>query len=114
MKTKKSKKCHKVRYKDDLDAKIALANIKHKDSSRRPKQECRVYHCPRCKGWHTTSMTEYTETGKDVFLPEKKKTEDTVYPHTPSAEVKQLVPTRMRIPAGLTPSPALFARKMIS
>lgn len=47
--------CHKVRYRDEIAAKLALASAKWTDGSRRPKVESRTYRCPRCKGWHLTS-----------------------------------------------------------
>ncbi|KMM44867.1 hypothetical protein CWIS_13650 [Cellulomonas sp. A375-1] len=45
----------KVRYRDRLDALLALSKIGRKDSPRRPGSEQRAYPCPRCKGWHLTS-----------------------------------------------------------
>ena len=36
-------------------AKIALANIGRKDSSKRSKNERGFYPCPKCKGFHLTS-----------------------------------------------------------
>ena len=45
----------KVRYRDRLDALLALSRIDRKDSPRRSKSEQRAYPCPRCKGWHLTS-----------------------------------------------------------
>jgi hypothetical protein len=47
--------CGKVRFHDEIAAKIALAKIRAKDNPRRPKTERRVYHCPKCAGWHLTS-----------------------------------------------------------
>lgn len=41
----------KVRYRDELGAKIALANTQAKDHG-----EKRVYRCPICRGWHLTSQ----------------------------------------------------------
>lgn len=48
-------RCSKYRYRSEIGAKLALANIRHTDSSRRPKQEQRAYRCPACHGWHLTS-----------------------------------------------------------
>ena len=47
--------CTKVRYRDKIAAKLALASTAHKDGSRRAKAERRVYRCPACHGWHLTS-----------------------------------------------------------
>jgi hypothetical protein len=49
-------KCTKIRYRDKLAAKLALARTAHKDGSHRPKAERRVYRCPSCRGWHLTSQ----------------------------------------------------------
>lgn len=51
-------RCPKVRYRDELAAKIALASTsaaadRRNDEKRR---ERRAYRCPRCKGWHLTSQ----------------------------------------------------------
>ena len=45
--------CSKVRYRDKLSAKIALATARNGRSSRR--EERRYYRCPDCLGWHLTS-----------------------------------------------------------
>lgn len=47
----------KIRYRDEIAAKLALAEIAHSDSSTRSKNEVRAYRCSRCRGWHLTSMT---------------------------------------------------------
>jgi hypothetical protein len=44
-------KCGKVRYRTELDAKMALANRVWKD-----KGEVRAYRHSKCGGWHLTSM----------------------------------------------------------
>lgn len=41
----------KMRYRDELDAKIALARVRWKD-----RGEKRCYRCPLCRGWHLTSQ----------------------------------------------------------
>lgn len=46
-------KTGKARYKDELDAKIALASTQR--SRTKSHQESRVYKCPFCRGWHLTS-----------------------------------------------------------
>lgn len=43
----------KVRYSSELNAKIALASTQGRRNSAR--EECRVYKCPHCFGWHLTS-----------------------------------------------------------
>lgn len=47
--------CSKFGYRDEIAAKLALAKVRHKDSSRRPKTEARTYRCDRCHRWHLTS-----------------------------------------------------------
>jgi hypothetical protein len=53
-------KCNKHRYEDEIAAKLALANIGRKDSSRRAKSEKRYYyHNPQyggCGYFHLTSQ----------------------------------------------------------
>jgi hypothetical protein len=44
---------HKVRFRTELDVKIALAA-----RVRRDKGEQRYYFCNPCKGWHLTSQEE--------------------------------------------------------
>lgn len=46
--------CQKVRYRDHLAAKIALASTFRPDKPAR-RNEVRAYRCPVCKGWHLTS-----------------------------------------------------------
>lgn len=53
--TKYVRRCGKRGYRDNIAALMALADIRHDDSSRRVKQEVRAYHCPRCHRWHLTS-----------------------------------------------------------
>lgn len=45
--------CPKIRYRDELAAKIALANTQRAKSSKR--DERRAYRCPDCAGFHLTS-----------------------------------------------------------
>lgn len=45
--------CRKIRYRDKLAAKIALASTGRKRG--RAKDEQRVYRCPECRAWHLTS-----------------------------------------------------------
>jgi hypothetical protein len=48
--------CAKIRYRDAIAAKLAMATAVRKGGSRRPKLEQRAYRCPDCKGWHLTSQ----------------------------------------------------------
>lgn len=50
--------CAKVRYRTEIDAKIALSNTAYTAAQRsdEKRQESRTYRCPRCKGWHLTSQ----------------------------------------------------------
>jgi hypothetical protein len=50
----------KLRYRDEIAAKMALATIAAQDKSHRDKTEQRAYRCSRCRGWHLTSMTKET------------------------------------------------------
>lgn len=45
----------KIRYRDEIGARIALGLIKQK-RERRAKRERSAYHCPLCAGWHLTSQ----------------------------------------------------------
>ena len=47
----KPKRCKKIRYKTEVDAKIALAFMPDKPK----RKECRAYQCPKCRGFHLTS-----------------------------------------------------------
>jgi len=47
--------CRKIRYRDEIAAKLALLKTARKDQ-RRQKTEKRAYHCPKCRGWHLTSQ----------------------------------------------------------
>lgn len=49
--------CRKIRYRDRLEALIALSGVGGNRHTRRTKDEIRAYECPRCKGWHLTSQT---------------------------------------------------------
>lgn len=48
-------RCAKVRYRTELDAKIALANTQHRDNPKRAKTEKRAYWCHICHAYHLTS-----------------------------------------------------------
>ena len=50
-------KCAKVRYRTEIDAKIALSNTAYTAGQRsdEKRKEARVYRCPKCAGWHLTS-----------------------------------------------------------
>lgn len=43
----------KIRYRNELDAKLALASTQRSRNPRR--KERRYYRCPECKSWHLTS-----------------------------------------------------------
>ena len=47
--------CAKRRYRDPIAAKLALATIRQRDNSNRPKTETRWYRCNLCGGIHLTS-----------------------------------------------------------
>lgn len=49
-----SRRCGKRRYPTRDDALLALASCKGSANDRR--EECRAYPCPRCSGWHLTSI----------------------------------------------------------
>lgn len=53
----------KVRYRDRKDAKQALAAVRIGAQMKGTTPPIRVYHCPRCNGWHMTALTidEYEE-----------------------------------------------------
>lgn len=48
-------RCKKRRYRDELDAKIALSVIDMRSRRRKRAGERRAYLCPLCGGWHLTS-----------------------------------------------------------
>lgn len=48
--------CSKVRFRDELGAKIALSQIGVSDKTKR--RERRAYKCPKCRGWHLTSQAK--------------------------------------------------------
>jgi hypothetical protein len=47
--------CRKKRYMDELSAKFALSQARRVGNYKANRNECRVYYCPKCKGWHLTS-----------------------------------------------------------
>lgn len=51
-------KCAKVRYRTEIDAKIALSRAETTGARRsdEKRKEARAYRCPRCNGWHLTSQ----------------------------------------------------------
>lgn len=55
------KRCEsgKTCYPNRLEAQIALADIKYKDSTRRGKQEKRSYFHKACGCWHLTSAPKF-------------------------------------------------------
>ena len=48
--------CRKKRYRDELSAKFALSQTRRVGNYKSNRNECRVYYCPKCKGWHLTSI----------------------------------------------------------
>ena len=59
MKNRKYGKCrvtHKRRFRNELDAKMALAMASWADTG-----EIRIYQCTFCSGWHLTSQEQRTE-----------------------------------------------------
>jgi hypothetical protein len=46
----------KIRYRDELDAMLALGSTARRSESNRKRRESRQYHCPICKGWHLTKQ----------------------------------------------------------
>lgn len=68
-----SRICGKVRFRTELDAKIALAGTQRQRRGRaRTKEEKRYYRCPQCHGYHLTSKpgwggkAHYREKNKSV------------------------------------------------
>lgn len=47
--------CRKIRYRTELDAKIALADTQMKALRKNKRTECRAYRCPDCHAFHLTS-----------------------------------------------------------
>ena len=54
MKVGKCAKNGKLRYRSELDAKLALLDCSGRRASSR-REEKAVYQCPFCRGWHLTS-----------------------------------------------------------
>jgi hypothetical protein len=54
-------RCTKVRYRDAIAAKLALAKLAHQDKE--GHTERRAYFCPACKGHHLTSKPEARRAG---------------------------------------------------
>lgn len=52
---RKCRKTHKIRYRDDIAAKLALARVS-KGKRSRSKDEQRAYFCSFCRGYHLTSQ----------------------------------------------------------
>lgn len=50
----KGRKCVKIRYRDEIAAKLALAKLGRQDKP--GHTEARAYPCPACRGWHLTSQ----------------------------------------------------------
>lgn len=54
-----SPRCRKLRFPDELAAKLALAAIRRRDNPKRGKLECRCYPCSGCGGWHLTARRDW-------------------------------------------------------
>ncbi len=55
--TRRRNSCGKVRFRDELDGKIALMKAQRaRDRRGDPVVEKRVYPCRRCHGYHLTSQ----------------------------------------------------------
>lgn len=48
-------RCKKIRYRDEVGAKFALAKIAAGNNKLERRHEQSHYRCPYCKGWHLTS-----------------------------------------------------------
>jgi hypothetical protein len=48
-------KCKKRKYRDEIAAKLVMADTARKDH-RREKNEIRTYYCRYCRGYHLTSQ----------------------------------------------------------
>lgn len=62
MARKKCSRTNKTRFPNELEAKIAMANIQRKNSHFRHQKSredpTRVYRCEFCGDWHMTSQTK--------------------------------------------------------
>ena len=65
-KTKNRCKTGKIKWHTELDAKMAMANCAQKGShthrNGHSPREIRVYKCPLCHYWHTTSQPKRNPT----------------------------------------------------
>lgn len=59
------KRCEKKRFRDQAQATAALRRITANPHQKKPRQPQRVYQCPRCKGYHLTSMSLDDHFAKD-------------------------------------------------
>lgn len=49
--------CKKIRYRSELDAKIALSRtFRMRKNVQNSHEEERYYQCRRCRGWYLTSL----------------------------------------------------------
>lgn len=48
--------CQRIRYPDELSARLVLATIRRRRARSAGKVERRAYLCARCYGWHLTSQ----------------------------------------------------------
>lgn len=63
----RSKACAsgKHRYRDEIAAKLGLAEIQTRGEVR-AKTPTRAYHCGLCSGWHLTSQEKRTKNDEQV------------------------------------------------
>lgn len=52
----KKRGCMKLRYRDSVSAKLALAKLQRQDKPHHT--EARAYRCRTCQGWHLTSRKD--------------------------------------------------------
>ena len=51
---RKCRRTNKIKWRTELDAKLAMANIDHKMRAATKDKEVRAYLCPFCQYWHLT------------------------------------------------------------
>ena len=58
---KEDSRCGKWRYRTELDARMAMAQIRDKDNPNRQSSECRVYFCGPCRAFHLAGARKWRE-----------------------------------------------------
>lgn len=51
---RKCRRSGKIKWRTELDAKLAMANIDYKMRAATKEKEIRAYRCPFCDYWHLT------------------------------------------------------------